>query len=156
MHVIGFNRPLLLVFLLAMQGCASFSGSHDQYFVCSYDTVWDTALETMKGYSITAQSKDKGTIETSWIEMEGKERTYGMFGREGFGNRERARMSVKVKQLNDVSSVSVLETRQRWHAKGGVTQQATRWWPVDPSEESMDEVTQRLNTRLKEKGCETT
>jgi uncharacterized lipoprotein len=73
MHVIGFNRPLLLVFLLAMQGCASFSGSHDQYFVCSYDTVWDTALETMKGYSITAQSKDKGTIETSWIEMEGKE-----------------------------------------------------------------------------------
>ena len=54
------------------------------------------------------------------------------------------------------SSVSVLETRQRWHAKGGVTQQATRWWPVDPSEESMDEVTQKLNTRLKEKGCETT
>jgi uncharacterized lipoprotein len=156
MHVIGFYRPLLLVFLLAMQSCASFSGSHDQYFVCSYDTVWDTALETMKGYSITAQNKDNGTIETSWIEMEGKERTYGMFGREGFGNRERARLSVKVKQLNDVSSVSVLETRQRWHAKGGVTQQATRWWPVDPSEESMDEVTQKLNTRLKEKGCERT
>ena len=156
MHVVGFNRLLLMVFLLLMQGCASFSGSRDQYFVCSYDTVWDTALETMKGYSINAQNKDNGTIETSWIEMEGKERTYGIFGREGFGNRERARMTVKVKQLSDVSSVSVLETRQRWHARGGVTQQATRWWPIDPSEESMDEVTQKLNTRLKEKGCETT
>jgi hypothetical protein len=155
-HVIEFNRPLLFVLLLIVPGCASLSGSHDQYFVCSYDTVWDTALETLKGYSINAQNKDNGTIETSWIEMEGKERTYGIFGREGFGNRERARMSVKVKQLNDVSSVSVLETRQRWHARGGVTQQALKWWPVDPSEESIDEVTQKLNTRLKEKGCETT
>jgi hypothetical protein len=156
MDVTAFNRPLLISLLLVLQGCASLSGSQDQYFVCSYDTVWDTALETMKGYSINSQSKDTGSIETAWIEMEGKERTYGIFGREGFGNRERARMSVKVKQLNDVSSVSVLETRQRWHARGGVTQQALKWWPVDPSQESMDEVTQKLNTRLKEKGCETT
>jgi hypothetical protein len=156
MLVVGFNRVVLVVVLLAMLGCASFSGSRDQYFVCSYDTVWDTALETMKGYSINAHNKDNGTIETSWIEMEGKERTYGIFGREGFGNRERARMSVKVKQLNDVSSVSVLETRQRWHARGGVTQQALKWWPVDPSEETIGEVTQKLNARLKEKGCETT
>ncbi len=154
--MIEFNRPLLFVLVLIMPGCASLSGSHDQYFVCSYDTVWDTALETFKGYSINAQNKDNGTIETSWIEMEGKERTYGIFGREGSGNRERARMSVKVKQLNDVSSVSVLETRQRWHARGGVTQQALKWWPVGPPEESTDEVTKKLNTRLKEKGCETT
>jgi hypothetical protein len=65
-------------------------------------------------------------------------------------------MSVKVKQLNDVSSVSVLETRQRWHARGGVTQQALKWWPIDPSQESIDDVTQKLNARLREKGCETT
>jgi len=154
--VVTFTRPFVVAVLFAMQGCASFSGSHDQYFVCSYDTVWDTALETMKGYSINSQNKTNGTIETSWIEMEGKERSYGIFGREGFGNRERARMSVKVKQLSDVSSVSVLETRQRWHARGGVTQQALKWWPIDPSQESMDEVTDKLNARLKEKGCETT
>ena len=154
--MVGFTRSLPIVLWLVMQGCASLSGSRDQYFVCSYDTVWDTAIETMKGYSINAQNKDAGTIETSWVEMEGKERTYGIFSREGFGNRERARMSVKVKRLNDVSSVSVLETRQRWHSRGGVTQQALKWWPVDPSEESLDEVTQKLNSRLKEKGCETT
>ncbi|HKR78230.1 MAG TPA: hypothetical protein VJR69_00890, partial [Nitrospira sp.] len=62
--MIRFNRPLLFVLVLIMPGCASLSGSHDQYFVCSYDTVWDTALETLKGYSINAQNKNNGTIET--------------------------------------------------------------------------------------------
>jgi hypothetical protein len=154
--VFRLNRILLTFPLLALSACASLSGSREQYFVCSYDTVWDTALETMKGYSVTSQNKDTGTIETAWIEMEGKEQGFGIFNREGFGNRERARMTVSVKRLNDVSSVSVLETRQRWHARGGVTQQATRWWPVDPSEEAMDDVTGKLNSRLKEKGCSTT
>ena len=153
--MIEFNRPLLIVLVLIMPGCASLSGSHDQYFVCSYDTVWDTALETLKGYSINAQNKDNGTIETSWIEMEGKERTYGAFGREGFGNRERARLSAAVKRMDDVAAVSILETRQRWHAKGGVTQQATRWWPIDPSEEVLNDVSNQLNAKLHEKGCAT-
>lgn len=150
------NSILLTLPLLAVGACASLSGGRDQYFVCSYDTVWDTALETMKGYSVTSQNKDSGTIETAWIEMEGKERGFGIFNREGFGNRERARLTVSVKRLNDVSSVNVLETRQRWHARGGVTPQATRWWPIDPSEEAMEEVTGKLHSRLKEKGCSTT
>jgi uncharacterized lipoprotein len=110
----------------------------------------------MKGYSITSQSKENGTIETAWIEMEMAERGFGIFNREGFGNRERARLTVSVKRLNDVSSVSVLETRQRWHARGGVTQQATKWWPVDPSEEAEATVVTRLNNKLKEKGCVST
>ncbi len=144
---------LAFLVVLTCSGCASLSGSRDLYFVCSYDTTWDTALETMKGYSITSQSKENGTIETAWIEMEATERGFGIFSREGFGNRERARLSVSVKRLNDVSSVSVLETRQRWHARGGVTQQATKWWPVDPSEEDEAAVVTRLNDKLKEKGC---
>jgi len=92
-------------------------------------------------------------IETAWIEREGRERPYGIFGREGFGNKERARLTAKVIRHNDVASVSLLETRQRWHAKGGVTQQATKWWPVDPSEEVMKDLTDRLNSKLQEKGC---
>ncbi len=131
------------------------SGSSDQYYVCSYDTAWDAAIETMKPYSITSQNKEKGWIETGWIEMEGKERSFGIFSREGFGNKERARLSAKVTQDKDVASVSILETRQRWHARGGVTQQATRWWPVDPSEEVLRDVTDRLNSKLQEKGCST-
>jgi hypothetical protein len=132
------------------------SGSRDQYYVCSYDTVWEAAIDAMKPYSVTSQNKDKGLIETAWIEMEGKEKPFGIFGREGFGNKERARLNAKVKQDKDVASVSVLETRQRWHARGGVTQQALRWWPVDPSEEVLKDVTDRLNDRLQEKGCSAT
>ena len=139
--------------LIVVVGCASMSGSRDHYYICSYDTAWDTAIDTLKPYSITSQNKEKGLIETAWIEMEGKERTFGAFGREGFGNRERARLTSTVKRMEDVTAVSVLETRQRWHAKGGVTQQATRWWPVDPSEEVLEDLTGRLNSRLQEKGC---
>lgn len=154
MQVIRFT--IAAVSLIVIVGCASMSGSRDHYYVCSYDTVWESAIDAMKPYSITSQNKDRGLIETAWIEMEGKEKPYGIFGREGFGNKERARLTAQVKQDKDVVSVSVLETRQRWHARGGVTQQALRWWPVDPSEEVLKDVTDRLNDRLQEKGCSAT
>ena len=138
---------------LVLSGCASLSGSKDQFFVCSYDVVWDAALESVKDRPIQIQGKDKGLIETGWVEMEGQDRPYGIFSREGFGNRERARMTIAVKRLNDVTSVSVLENRQRWHLKGGVSQQANKWWPIDPSEEAEAAVVSRLQNKLKEKGC---
>ncbi len=144
---------IALIGSLVLSGCASLSGSKDQYFVCSYDVVWDAALQSVKDRPIQTQDKDKGLIETGWVEMEGQERSYGMFNREGFGNRERARMTVAVKRLNDVTSASVLEIRQRWHLKGGVSQQANKWWPIDPSEEAEAMVVNRLNHKLKEKGC---
>lgn len=146
-------RLIAFIGLIAWSGCASLSGSNDQFFVCPYDLVWDAALESVKDRPIQVKDKDKGLIETGWVEMEGQERAYGIFTREGFGNRERARMTVAVKRLNDVTSVSVLENRQQWHLKGGVTQQATKWWPVDPSEEDEAAVVTRLNRKLKEKGC---
>ena len=144
---------IALIGSLAWSGCASLSGSKDQFFVCSYDGVWDAALESVKDRPIQIQDKDKGLIETGWVEMEGQDRPYGMFNREGFGNRERARMTVAVKRLNDVTSVSVLENRQRWHLKGGISQESTKWWPIDPSEEAEATVGNRLNNKLKEKGC---
>ena len=149
-------RAFLLFPLLLVTACASLSGSRDHTFSCPYDTVWEATSETIKGYSVTSEDKNTGTIETAWVEMEGKQRPYGLFGRVGFGNRERARLTVVVKNENGVSSVNVLETRQRWHARGGATQQAIRWWPVEPSEETMEEITSKLNARLKEKGCEHT
>jgi hypothetical protein len=144
---------LALIGSLAWSGCATISGSNDQFFVCSYDVVWEAALASVRDRPAQVQDKDKGLIETGWIEMEGTDRPYGIFDREGFGNRERARITVAVKRLNDVTSVSVLENRQRWHLKGGITQQATKWWPVDPSAEAEAKVVERLNNKLKEKGC---
>ncbi|HSL06239.1 MAG TPA: hypothetical protein VK901_22210 [Nitrospiraceae bacterium] len=146
-------RIIALIGLLACSGCAFLSGSRDQYFVCSYDVVWSAALESVKDRPMQVQDKDKGLIETGWVEMEGTERSYGILERDAFGNQERARMTVAVKRLNDVTSVSVLEMRQRWHLKGGISQQATKWWPIDPSEEAEKTVVNRLNSKLKEKGC---
>ncbi len=148
------SRIALVLLALLSVGCAALSGSREQYFVCSYDSIWDAALETMKGQSVATYNKENGQIETSWLDVPPtSERSYGIFGREGFGNTERARMSVTVKRMNDVASVSVLETRQRWHARGGVTQQALKWWPIEPSEDATDAVVDRLNAKLKEKGC---
>lgn len=148
------RRITLVVLALISVGCASLSGSHEQYFVCSYDIVWDAALETMKGQSVATYDKEKGLIETAWLDVPPtSENSFGILGREGFGNKERARMTVSVRRLNDVASVSVLETRQRWHSRGGVTSQATKWWPAEPSEDATNDVVDRLNGKLKEKGC---
>ena len=148
-------RAIVITLLgsLAWSGCASLSGSEERFFVCSYDVVWDAALESMKDRPVRVHDKEKGLIETAWVEMEGTERPYGVFSREGFGNRERARMTVAVKKLDEVTSVSVLENRQRWHLKGGISQQATKWWPIDPSDEAESAVSNRINAVLKEKGC---
>ena len=147
-------RIALALFALLSVGCATLSGSREQYFVCAYDSVWGAALETMKGQSVSTYDKEKGTIETNWQDVPPtSERSFGIFGREGFGNNERARITLSVKRMNDVAAVSVLETRQRWHSRGGVTQQALKWWAIEPSEEVMNGVVDRLNAKLKEKGC---
>jgi hypothetical protein len=147
-------RIAIVAFALLTVGCAALSGSREQYFVCSYDTVWDAAIETMKGQSISSSDKEKGLIETGWLDVPPtSERSFGIFGREGFGNEERARMTASVKRMDDVASVSVLETRQRWHARGGATSQALKWWPIEPSEDATDAVVNRLIAKLRAKGC---
>ena len=154
MRTLTTLRTTLVILALFSVGCAALSGSREEYYVCSYDLVWDTALETMKGQSVASKDKEKGLIETNWQEVPPtSERTYGIFGREGFGNTERARFTVTVKRMDDVASVSVLETRERWHARGGVTQQALKWWAIEPSEEVTNGVVDRLNAKLKSKGC---
>ena len=147
-------RITLVVLALFTVGCAALSGSREQYYVCSYDNVWDAALDTMKGQSVSFYDRENGLIETSWMDvLPTSEKSFGIFGREGFGNNERARMTVSVKRMNDVAAVSVLETRQRWHARGGVTQQALKWWAIEPSEDATNEIVNRLNAKLKAKGC---
>ena len=73
----------------------------------------------MKDRPLTTQNKDKGLIETGWIEMAATERSYGVFGRQAFDDRERAKMNVLLTRNTDGIEVSALETRQRWHLRGG-------------------------------------
>jgi len=142
--------------ILVCSSCASLNGSRDQHLVCPYDTVWDAALETMKDRPVIRQDKEAGVIDTDWTETAVDRRGFGAFSRELFDSKERARMSFVVKRADDMTTVSLVENRQRWHLRGGVTQQATKWWPVAPSEEAMNAVINRLNTKLKERGCPST
>lgn len=149
MHV--FRLAVLSCIPALIAGCVSFS--KEQYLVCPYDTVWEAALDTMKERPIKVKDKEKGLIETGWTEFEGVERPFGIFQRNVFGNRERARMLLTVKKLNEVTEISVTENRERWHLKGGATSGAMRWWPIESSEEAMAGVMNRINSKLKDKGC---
>ena len=72
----------------------------------------------MKGQSIATSDKSAGLIETGWMDVEPiTERSFGIFPVKDSGIKN-ARVSVAVKRMNDVASVSVLETRQRWHSRG--------------------------------------
>jgi hypothetical protein len=136
---------------LALSGCASLV--KEEHVLCPYDTVWDAAVDTMKDRPLDRKDKDRGVIETGWSEMAAEGRGFGVFGRDAFDQKERARMVLEVKRVGGAADISVSETRQRWHLRGGVTQQATKWHPIEPSQEAMDAVMLRLNNKLQERGC---
>jgi len=140
-----------LVFSLLTAGCASLEKK--TYVVCPYPTVWEAASETMKSFPVTVRDKEKGVIETAWSDMASSARGFGIFQRNAFDNKERARMTLTLNQLNTVTKVIVSEERQRWHVRGGVTQQALKWTPVEPSDEAMTAVMNQLNTKLEHRGC---
>jgi len=137
-------------FTILLAGCASLGGVQENYVVCPYDVVWSASLETMKG-QVSTQDKDKGVIETTWAEGPVAGRPYGFFGRNLETDKERARMIVTLKRLNDVTSVGVNEVREHWGFRGGA--HLFQWIPVEPSEESMTKVMTRINSKLKERGC---
>jgi len=150
---VNFHRfAVLICFSMFFLGCASLS--KEQYVVCPYDTVWEAALTTMmKERPITVKDKAKGLIETGWVEGEGPERRFGLFRRAAWDNKERSSMTLTVKRLNEVTEISLTERRERWHLRGGATSQATRWWPIEPSEEAMADAINRINRKLKDEGC---
>jgi hypothetical protein len=157
MVTVSTSRIAMFVLLLLGTGCAALSGGREQYYACSYDMVWDAALDVMKGRSIATSDKGTGVIETAWMDVVPiTERSFGIFGREGFGNKERARISVSVTHTNDRATVSVLETRQRWHSRGGATSQATKWWPAEPSQDATNDVVDQINAKVREQGCQPT
>jgi len=85
--------------------------------------------------------------------MASAERGFGVFQRNAFDNKERARMTLTLTRLDNVTKAVVSEERQRWHVRGGVTQQALKWTPVEPSEDAMTAVIDQLNDKLATRGC---
>lgn len=142
--------PLIILAVLSA-GCASLGGVQENYVVCSYDRVWQASIETMKPGGILVQDKEKGVIESGWAEKQVAGRPYGFFGRNLEQDKERARIVVTLKKIDDVTSVGVNEIREHWGFRGGA--HLFQWIPIEPSEEAMTNVMNRINAKLKERGC---
>jgi len=137
--------------LVLLAGCSSLAGVQERYTVCSYDQVWDAAVDSVKDRSIKVQEKEKGVIETTWLEIPMPGRTFGAFQREMAESKDRSRIILKVKRLNDVTNVNFLEERQRWAFRGG--SRLFGWADAEPSKEVIADIDHRLDAKLKERGC---
>jgi hypothetical protein len=149
-----FRTACLSVLALIAAGCASVPGLEQRYAVCSYDTLWDATVEALKDRPVTVKDKQRGVIETGWLEVPVSGRQYGAFRREMKDAKDRTKLVVTVKRLDDVTKVSLAETRESWGFRGG--SRLFGWQPAEPSEEEMAAVMRRLSAKLKDKGCSLT
>lgn len=147
-------RTIVVFGLCTLVGCASLAGVQERYVVCPYDDVWEASLDAVKDRSIALEDKDKGLIQTTWLEIPMPGRTFGALKRDlGDNSKDRSRMLLTLKRMNDVTMVSFIEERQLWAFRGG--SRMFGWVPTDPSDEVMANVQNRLDEKLKGKGCTT-
>lgn len=151
---------VLLVACAVLCSCASISGVQERYAVCTYDHAWDAALDAVKDRSVTVKDKNRGLIETAWLEIPMPGRTFGALQREVPDSKDRSRMILTVKRVDvehvaeDVIRVTYVEERQRWAFRGG--SRLFGWAETDPSEDVRRDVQSRLDAKMKEHGCSLT
>jgi len=143
---------ILLTGLLT--ACASTSGMQQRFAVCSYDHAWEAALEAVKDRPVTTKNKDAGLIETDWLEIPMPGQAFGILQRDLSDSKDRSRITLTVKRLDDVTKISFLEVRQRWVFRGG--SRLFGWASTDPSEDARQDIQRRLDSKLKEHGCSLT
>lgn len=141
----------LLLAPMFLTACASMSGMQQRFAVCSYDHAWEAALEAVKDRAVVTKDKEAGMIVTGWLEIPMPGRTFGALQRDLGDSRDRSRITLIVKRLDDVTKVAFAEERQRWAFRGG--SRLFGWASTDPSAEVMTDVQSRLDTKLKEHGC---
>ncbi len=144
------HLDLLLVAGL-LTACVSTNGVQERYAVCRYNHAWEAALDTVKDRAIAMQDKDAGLIVTSWLEIPMPGRTFGALQRDLANNKDRSRITLTVKELDDVTKINFIEERQRWAFRGG--SRLFGWADTDPSADVTHDVHSRLDTKLKEYGC---
>lgn len=147
-----YARLFSIILLTGLLGaCTSFNGMEQRFAVCSYDHAWEAALQTVKDRAIETKDKDTGMIVTGWLEIPMPGRTFGALQRDLGDSKDRSRITLTVKRLDDVTKISFVEERQRWTFRGG--SRLFGWASTDPSEEVMHDVQSRLDSKLKEHGC---
>lgn len=147
-HIVALAGVPILI------GCASLAGVQERYVVCPYDQAWEAALDTVKDRGLSRKDKDGGAIQTTWLEVPMEGRTFGALQREIKDSRDRSRISISLKRINDVTMVSLAEERERWAFRGG--SRLFGWAPTNPSQEVIGTLLNRLETKLKERGCSST
>lgn len=148
------HRAILFTASALLVCCASLSGGRERYAVCDYDQAWEAALATVKDRSVTQQDKEQGHIETDWLEIPMPGRTYGALKREVQDSRDRSRLILTVKRLDDVTRITYVEERQEWAFRGG--SRLFGWAPTSPSDQVMRDIQNRLDKKLEEHGCVST
>ncbi|MGZ8384132.1 MAG: hypothetical protein ACXWWE_08995 [Nitrospira sp.] len=149
-----YRRLSFLLLPTLLTACASLGGMQERFAVCSYDHAWDAALDAVKDRAIARQDKAAGVIDTAWLEIPMPGRTFGALQRDLGDSKDRSRISLTVKRLEDVTKIGFGEERQRWAFRGG--SRLFGWTDTDPSADVLHDVQRRLDTKLKEHGCSLT
>ncbi len=136
-------------------GCSSLFGSElmsERYLACPMDSVWNSSLETLKAYPVTKKDKSNGVIETGWRVEYVQGAGYGMFQREGMGDKERSQLTLSMKPLDsNAVRLQIAERRQHWGFRGGG--RIYDWYPVQPSQKKVDDILNNLTKKLEAEGC---
>lgn len=144
----------LFLIPLFLTSCAATSGMQQRFAVCNYDHAWEAALEAVKDRPVTTKNKDTGLIETDWLEIPMPGRAFGILQRDMSDGKDRSRITLTVKRLDDVTKISFLEVRQQWVFRGG--SRLFGWASTDPSQDVMHDIQRRLDSKLTEHGCSLT
>lgn len=136
-------------------GCAFLSGQDlivDRYMACPIDSVWNSSLETLKAYPVTKKDKSNGVIETGWRVEYVEGAKYGLFQREGMGDKERSQLTLTMKPLDsNAVRLQIAERRQHWGFRGGA--RLYDWYPVEPSQQAVNHILNNLTEKLEAEGC---
>src|SRR5690606_35853771 len=116
-------NSFFVVLALLLSACGTLTGSDltaERYMACPLDAVWTSSLETLKAYPVTLKNKEKGVIETGWRVEHVQGRGYGLFQREGLGDKVRSQLTLTMTPLDEnVVRLQMAERRQHWGFRGG-------------------------------------
>ncbi len=157
MTTLSFLRTSILTLsgFALLSACSTLSGpslTAERYMACPQDSVWKGALEALEHYPIAEKDKSAGLIETDWRIQPVAGRPYGILGREGLGDKERSRITLSVKPIQEgVVALTLTERRHHWGFRGGA--RLYEWYPVEPSQEALNTIINKITVQLDQEGC---
>ncbi len=141
------RNTAVMLSTLAMSGCMTLSEQPTASSSCAAEKVWDASVAALKDFPFQTMDKDKGILETAWMEVEASTQA-GALQRDV--NKERLRYVVEVKPEGVGAAAAVLQLREEWTPMGVRSRQ---WRAIQGSSSEEEAVATTIGKRLKEKGC---